>query len=123
MPNEIFKEAMGDWVYGCDVCQDSCPMNKNKWIGNEEFPNLEELSSKISLEKIIKMDYDFLENVLQKKFWYIPKDDVWKWKVNAINAMINNYKEEYKASIYEALEDSNQKVREMADFVIKKLSI
>lgn len=123
MPNEIFKEAMGDWVYGCDVCQDSCPMNKNKWIGNEDFPNLEELSKKISLEKIIKMDYDFLENVLQKKFWYIPKNDVWKWKVNAINAMINNYKEEYKTSIYEALEDSNQKVREMADFAIKKLNI
>ncbi|MNP67462.1 hypothetical protein D3C76_1632990 [compost metagenome] len=61
--------------------------------------------------------------MLQKKFWYIPKDDVWKWKVNAINAMINNYKEEYKASIYDALEDSHEKVREMADFAIKKLSI
>lgn len=123
MPNESFKEEIGDWIYGCDVCQDSCPMNKNKWVGNEEFTNLEELSKKISLEKIIKMDYDFLENVLQKKFWYIPKNDVWKWKVNAINAMINNYKDEYKTSIYEALEDSHEKVREMADFAIKKLSI
>jgi epoxyqueuosine reductase len=123
MPNEKYKEELGDWVYGCDACQDVCPMNINRWKETEDFPYLEELSKQISLEKIIKMDYDFLENVMQPKFWYIPKQDVWKWKVNVINAMVNNYKEQYKESIYEACEDSHEKVREMAKWAIDKLYI
>lgn len=123
MPNERFREQIGDWVYGCDVCQDVCPMNKNRWQETEIFPNLEELSEKISLEKILKMDYEFLENVMQPKFWYIPKEDVWKWKVNAINAIVNNYKEKYKNSIYEACNDRHEKVREMANWAIQRLNI
>lgn len=123
MPNEKYREQIGNWVYGCDACQDACPMNKNRWHETEEFPNLQELSDQISLEKIIKMDYDFLENVMQPKFWYIPKNDVWKWKVNAINAMVNDYKAEYKEHILYACKDSNSKVREMAHWAIEKLHL
>ena len=30
MINEKYREQIGNWVYGCDVCQDVCPMNKNR---------------------------------------------------------------------------------------------
>lgn len=123
MPNERFRKEIGDWVYGCDACQDACPMNKNRWKETEEYPHLEELSNHISLEKIIEMDYDFLENIMQPKFWYIPKNDVWKWKVNAINAMVNNYKEQYRKHILYACNDSNSRVREMAEWAIEKLNL
>lgn len=69
------------------------------------------------------MDYAFLEQVIQSKFWYINKEDVWKWKVNAINAMVNEYKEQYKESIYDACNDSHAKVREMAQWAIGKLDL
>jgi len=121
MPNEKYREQIGNWVYGCDACQDVCPMNKNRWMETEEFPNLQELSQLISLEKILKMDYSFLEEVMHPKFWYIEKADVWKWKVNAINAMVNDYKEQYKESLYVACNDNNVKVREMAKWAIGKL--
>lgn len=123
MPNEKFREQIGDWVYGCDLCQDVCPMNKNRWIETEEFPYLEELSQHISLEKILKMDYTFLEKVMQPKFWYLEKADVWKWKTNAINAMVNDYKEQYREYILYACNDSNVKVREMAQWAIQKLNL
>ncbi|MGM9532829.1 epoxyqueuosine reductase [Intestinibacter sp.] len=86
MPNEKYKKEIGSWVYGCDICQDVCPFNKDKWTEDEDFPGLEELGEHISLEKIIEMDYDFLRDVMNPKFWYMSKDDMWKWKVNALNA-------------------------------------
>jgi epoxyqueuosine reductase len=123
MPNEKYKEQIGAWVYGCDACQDVCPMNKNSWKETEEFPNLQELSEQISLEKILKMDYSYLEEVMQAKFWYIDKASVWKWKVNTINAMVNKYEEHYRDHILEACNDSNVKVREMAEWAVKKLEL
>ncbi len=123
LSHEKCNGQIGGWVYGCDVCQDVCPMNKNRWSGTEEFPALEELSEHISLEKILRMDYAFLEQVIQAKFWYINKEDVWKWKVNAINAMVNNYKEQYKEYIVGACNDSHAKVREMAQWAIKKMNL
>lgn len=123
MINEKYREQIGNWVYGCDVCQDVCPMNKNHWQETEEFPNLQELSQHISLEKILKMDYSFLEEVIQSKFWYIEKADVWKWKVNVINVMVNDYKAQYREHILYACNDSNSKVREMAEWATKKLNL
>jgi len=123
LPHERLNEQMGGWVYGCDVCQDVCPMNKHRWNATEEFPSLEELSHYISLEKILKMDYAFLEQIIQSKFWYINKEDVWKWKVNAINAMVNEYKGQYKEAIYDACSDSHAKVRKMAHWAIGKLNL
>ena len=123
MINEKYREQIGNWVYGCDVCQDACPMNKNRWKETEEFPNLQELSEHISLEKILKMDYSFLEEVMQPKFWYIDKSSVWKWKVNAINVMVNDYKEQYREHILYACNDSNSKVREMAEWAINKMNL
>lgn len=123
MPNEKYKEQIGAWVYGCDACQDVCPMNKNSWKETEEFPKLQELSEHISLEKILKMDYSYLEEVMQAKFWYIDKASVWKWKVNAINAMVNKYEEHYRDHILEACNDSNVKVREMAEWAVNKLEL
>jgi epoxyqueuosine reductase len=95
MRNEPNNRNIGNWIFGCDTCQDVCPFNKNKWSENEQFPYLKELAENISLEKIIEMDYDFLRNTMASKFFYIGKDDVYKWKTNALNAMLNNYKENY----------------------------
>ena len=123
LPNEKFKAEMGSWVYGCDICQDVCPMNRQKWQAAAQFPALNELGRQISLEKILTMDYDFLEQTIQEKFFYIPKQDVWKWKANAINAMVNAYKEEYRECIYEACHDRHEKVREMAQWAITHLNL
>ncbi len=117
LPNEKYNKSMGNWVFGCDVCQDVCPFNKNKWSEENNFPNLEELSNLISLEKIIEMDYDFLRDVISPKFWYISKDDVWRWKTNALNAMLNTYNTNYDKYIDIACHCEDKNVREMAIWV------
>ena len=118
-----FGAQISNWVYGCDVCQDICPFNKNIRSATEEFPGLAELSQQISLEKLVSADYNFLENTLQPKFWYIRQNDGWKWKVNAINAMVNSYKDKYQECIFNARGDTQPKVREMAQWAIRTLGL
>lgn len=118
---EPLREKIGDWIYGCDACQDACPHNRNAWEAAEDFLGLEELAQKLTLEQIVRADYVFLERVLQPKFWYIPADRVWRFKVNALSAMLNNYRPEYRECICEACHDANEHVREMAAWVLDQL--
>ena len=117
-----YQSQTGDWIFGCDVCQDVCPFNHKAWVEEEEFPGLDELGEKISLEKLVEMDYDFLRDTIQPKFWYIPRDKVWKWKTNALNVMMNNYHQRYRPYIEKACNDQEEHVRRMAQWVISKLN-
>jgi len=95
---------MSNWIHGCDVCQDVWPFNH------------------ISLEKIIEMDYNSLRDVVQPKFRYIEKDKVWKWKTNALNAMVNSHKRSYDKFIDIACNDENENVRRMGEWAKRKLA-
>ncbi|HKJ30619.1 MAG TPA: tRNA epoxyqueuosine(34) reductase QueG, partial [Balneolales bacterium] len=35
IPSE-FHEQMGEWMFGCDICQDVCPWNRKAKMGSEE---------------------------------------------------------------------------------------
>lgn len=80
LPSEKLRDEMGTWVYGCDVCQDVCPMNNKKWSEEENFPEIENIKSMLSLEQILTMDENTLFEVINPRFWYISKDRIWLWK-------------------------------------------
>lgn len=118
-PERAGNDRLGRWIYGCDACQDACPFNKGKAdAGEEDFPGLEELCAHLELEEILAMDYEYLREVMAPKFWYIPPEDVWKWKANVLNAMRLDFKEAYRPHIVAARQDENEKVREMAAWVL-----
>ena len=120
---EPLNNKFGKWIYGCDSCQDACPYNKSAWVGDEDFPELEELSIHLSYPDIVTAEYSWLQNVLQPKLWYIPKGKEWRFKTNALNAMLNNYTEEYLPIIQNACNDENEHVRLMAEWVLAQLNI
>jgi len=113
---------MDGWLLGCDACQDACPFNAQAWRPEKDFPGLEELSERISLAKLVEADYDFLRQVLSPKFWYIDPDQVWRWKANALNAMVNDYRPEYERSINKARDDEDERVRALAVWAAERTS-
>lgn len=119
--SEPLQDKFGKWVYGCDACQDACPYNKNAWKDEEEFAGLEEWSRGLTYSKIVLSDYSWLESVLQPKLWYIPKEKVWRYKTNALNAMLNNYEPDYLPAIKKACNDEYAEVRDMEKWVLEEI--
>lgn len=123
LPQEPLKEKFGPWIYGCDICQNACPINKKRGEGIEEFPGLSELAPALIPESILEMGEAFYREKIQPKFFYLSPEELWKWKVDALNFMYNNYQEKYKTYILAACESENEKIRELAQFLATKLLI
>lgn len=120
LPKEPLSKQFGQCIYGCDICQEVCPMNKGKWEENEEFPGLSDLAPFLTPEKIMEMDDAFYKRHIQPKFFYLKPDELWKWKVDVLCFMHNQYREEYKPYILAACHDSHEKIREMAKSISKE---
>ena len=55
IPNQIAK-SMNGWLFGCDICQDACPWNKNLNKNKVEEAFLPRFGeTEISLDQILKM--------------------------------------------------------------------
>ena len=85
--DDNLKKKMGKWIYGCDVCQDACPHNKDKYNESEEFPLLQEISEFMTPERILEMDEETYRNVVNPRFWYVGDDGLALWKQNAQRAL------------------------------------
>jgi len=114
------SRKLGRMVYGCDFCQDVCPHNKGKLKGMEEFPGLRDVVPHMSAESIMSMSYEEIDSKLSK-YWYINQRDLWKWKLNALAFMMNNYNESHKEFIELGLRDTDKRVRAFARKVLKGL--
>lgn len=121
LANNPLCKSFETWIYGCDTCQDVCPMNKGKWEEKEDFPGLVKISPYLTPEGILEMNENFYKQNIQPKFFYLTQDELWKWQVNALSYMYNNYQESYKPYVVSACDNENEKVSEMAQFIYSEL--
>lgn len=120
---EPLSKNFGGCIYGCDICQDVCPMNRGKWKNEEEFPGLSDLAPSLTPESILSMEEDFYREKVQPKFFYLSEEELWKWKVDVLNYMRNNYKEDYRPYIIDASNSDHEKIREMAISICSELNL
>jgi epoxyqueuosine reductase len=116
------SRQIGARMYGCDICQDVCPMNKDKWEQTDVFPGLSDLERFLSPAAVLDLSYAEIEDHLAAKFFYIKKESLWRWKLNAINALVNDYTDGGEALIKNALNDEYEIVREKAKWALGKIT-
>lgn len=114
LPHEPLAQHFGECVYGCDICQNACPMNHRKWVGGKDFPGLAELAPSLTAENILNMDEEFYKQKIQPKFFYLSPEELWKWQVNALNYMNNQFQDSFKPFFLKACKSKYREVREMA---------
>jgi len=87
---------------------------------------LRELAEHMRPEKIMAMSYDEIAKILTPQFFYIGLSNInnlWKWKINALTVMMNDFKEGYVAPIKSGLGDTDKRVRKFAKKICSKLRI
>ena len=114
LPDAATRKQMGEWMYGCDVCQDVCPMNKDIFTEEEDYPLLADFEEHMQLENILEMDEETYKNIVNPRFWYIGEDALWKWKCNALRVMINAGDDKYYPLIEKYCTHEDERVREVA---------
>ena len=123
LPDAATREQMGLWLYGCDACQDVCPMNARKFTETEEFPLLAQFEEYMQPENILEMDEETYINIVNPRFWYIGEAGLWLWKCNALRIMINDGDKKYHHLIKKYNNHEDLRIREIAQWGCEKLGL
>ncbi len=117
------RNAIGNWLFGCDICQEVCPFNHralkegapselSAGVRNGPYLNLEEVIS-------IRSDDQFRNRFRNSAILRAKREGLIR---NAINVAVNTGVSELLSTIEDALNDCSEVVKEEARNALELLS-
>src|SRR6185503_20892303 len=110
-------DQIGEWLFGCDVCQEVCPWNRKAEPSRE--PALQPSGSLGSLETLLELDQDgFRARFRGTALWRTRRAGLLR---NAAIALANRGDRAAAPALTRALDDADAVVRRAASWALAKL--
>lgn len=76
VPPQLTDEQFGEWIMGCDACQDACPYNRrHDWREGDTFPGLDDLEELLQPENIIRAsEQELADRVIPRSEYHLTKE-------------------------------------------------
>jgi epoxyqueuosine reductase len=119
IPEEL-RSGMGDWLFGCDVCQEVCPWNRKSISGPTSFPHRSDLESMNLIELL-----DLNEEEFRQRFQGTPLTRSKRRGLlrNAAIVLGNVGDERALPILRQCLEDPEPLIREAAQWAIPQIEV
>ena len=117
---EDLRPGMGDWIFGCDVCQEVCPWNRKSPAGSEPAFAPSVIGPRADLEELLSLDDDaFRTRFRNSPVWRTGRAGLLR---NAAIALGNLGDARALPALERALADPSPLVREAAAWAIARLN-
>jgi epoxyqueuosine reductase len=120
IPRDL-RASFGDWIFGCDLCLDSCPVGADRWQSHPDFipPSVEEALP--ALAPLLQLDEQgFRERFRGRPILRAKRDGFLR---NVCIALGNTGTAEDLPALFAALDDSSPLVRGHAAWGVAALAL
>lgn len=88
VPPPLREEQFGQWICGCDDCQDACPYNRHDWDQGEDFPGLDQIVELMQAENMVKASDEALrEQIIPRTVAHVLPDQTATLRLTAARAL------------------------------------
>lgn len=118
IPDEL-KQKMGDWVFGCDICQDVCPWNRRGPQQSEPAFVANERLNCLDIEQLFQSTEDsFRATYRHTPLWRTKRDGLLR---NAAIALGNQLAVDHLDILKDALQVESPTVQDACRWAIAKI--
>jgi epoxyqueuosine reductase len=118
---EDLRPGIGDWVFGCDVCQEVCPWNRKAPPGTEPALEPGAVGEALDLVKLLGLsEEEFRRRYRDTALWRTRRRGLLR---NAAIALGNRGDPRALPALERALDDAEPLVREAARWAINRIFI